>query len=365
MTWLKRISILLATVAVLVAGLGTASPVAAQDTGDGELLRTNYERIFADVYRTVAPSVVSVNILSRAEGANPLFEDQRGGGTGFVYDTDGRLVTNAHVVDSADEIAVYFLDGTIARAEIIGLDRDSDIAVIQVEDVPSERLIPVEFGDSGRLIVGQAVLAIGSPFGEDWTLTSGIVSAVNRSIRGLSDFSTGDVIQTDTAINPGNSGGPLLNLDGQVVGVNTQILSASRSSSGVGFAVPSNLVQRVIISLIEDGEVEYSYLGIAGADMRLEEIENYSLPNNLQGAVVSAVVDGSPADAAGLRNPTNNSIDVIIGIDGTPITSMDDLLAYLAGNTRPGDTVIMQVNRGGQAVELTLTLENRPTTGQS
>ncbi len=366
MFWFKRISALLAAVALLTAGLGGVMPAAAQETDTPDGLRTNYEQIFADVYNNVAPSVVSINILARAEDASPFFEDQpRGGGTGFVYDTEGRLVTNAHVVDAAEEIAVYFLDGTIARAEVIGLDRDSDIAVIQVENVPSERLTPVQFGDSNGLTVGQAVLAIGSPFGEDWTLTSGIVSAINRSIRGLSDFSTGDVIQTDTAINPGNSGGPLLNLDGQVVGVNTQILSSSRSNSGVGFAVPSNLVQRVITSLIEDGAVDYSYLGIAGADMTLDTIETFDLPNNLQGAVVNAVVDGSPADEAGLRNPSQNSTDIITAIDGTAITSMDDLLAYLAGNTRPGDTVTMQINRAGETIELDLTLGNRPASSQS
>jgi len=359
---LKRIVMLFAAAALVLGGfaLGTATvPEAVAQDG----LRTDYERIFANVYEQVSPSVVSINVLARRDTGNPLFDDEEffgGGGTGFVYDTDGRLITNAHVVDGAEDIAVYFRDGTIARAEVIGLDFDSDIAVIQVEDVPADRLVPVRFGDSSALTIGQASLAIGSPFGEEWTLTSGIISALNRSIRSLSDFSTGAVIQTDTAINPGNSGGPLLNLDGEVIGVNTQILSATRSSSGVGFAVPANLVQRVAAAIIEDGEVQYSYMGISGQDNNLSLIDQYELPNNLQGAVVSNVQPGSPASNAGLNNPSNSTIDVITAIDGADIDSMDDLLAYLSRNTIPGDTVTMSVFRAGETVNLPITLGSRP-----
>ncbi len=363
--WFKRIAIFAFAAVMLSAGLAISSTQVAAQTDAP--LRTNYETIFADVYERVSPSVVSINILARRETGSPLLEDDllQGGGTGFVYDTQGHLITNAHVVDQAEEIAVYFLDGTIARAEIVGVDFDSDIAVIQVQDVPQERLVPVTFGDSSSLVVGQATLAIGSPFGEDWTLTSGIVSALDRSIRGLSTFSTGGVIQTDTAINPGNSGGPLLNLDGQVIGVNTQILSASRSNSGIGFAVPSNLVQRVVVELIENGEVAYSYVGISGADMTLSVIEDFNLPNNLQGAVVNSVVPGSPAADAGLETANNNSVDVITAIDGTPITSMDDLLGYLAGQTRPGDTVTVSIFRDGDTMDLSLTLGNRPSVDET
>jgi S1-C subfamily serine protease len=277
-----------------------------------------------------------------------------------VYDTEGHIITNAHVVEGAEEIAIYFLDGTIASASIVGADRDSDIAVLRVEDVPTDRLRPVAFGNNRDLVVGQAVLAIGSPFGEDWTLTSGIVSALNRSIRGLSNFSTGDVIQTDAAINPGNSGGPLLNLDGEVVGVNAQIVSASRSNSGIGFSIPSNLVQRVVTELIEEGEVDYSYVGISGEDVTLDVVENFSLPNNLQGAVVRAVVPDSPADEAGFQDPDQNSIDIITAINGESISSMDDLLAYLASETRPGDTVTVSLYRNGETVNMPLTLGDRP-----
>jgi S1-C subfamily serine protease len=355
----KRILMIVAAAALALGGYAfgqvTAPEVTAQDG-----LRTEYERIFSSVYETVAPSVVSINVLGRAEDSQFDEEFFSSGGTGFVIDKAGHIVTNAHVVDGATEIVVYFFDGTIARAETIGADNDSDLAVIQVSQVPGERLIPVTLGDSSALVVGQGVLAIGSPFGEEWTLTSGIVSALDRSIRSLSDFSTGAVIQTDTAINPGNSGGPLLNLDGEVVGVNTQIRSATRSSSGIGFAVPSNLVKRVSTALIEDGEMAYSFMGISGQDNFIGLIEEYGLPNNLRGAVVSSVQPNSPASQAGLNNPTNTSIDVITAINGAAINSMDDLLAYLSRNTNPGDTVTMSVFRDGGTVELPITLGSRP-----
>lgn len=357
---IKRLAAWVLAAVLLTAGFAVGNVVVAQED---DFLRTNYERIFSGVYERVSPSVVSINVLARPESDEPSpFDDDfmRSGGTGFVLDTNGHLITNAHVVDGATEIAVYFLDGTIARAEIIGLDRDSDIAVIRVENVPTDRLIPVTFGDSSVLKVGQATLAIGSPFGEDWTLTSGIISALNRSIRGLADFSIGAVIQTDAAINPGNSGGPLLNLDGEVIGVNSQIVSSTRSNSGIGFAVPSNLVNRVANELVAKGFVDYSYMGISGGDMTLELIEDFDMPNNLQGAVVQSVVPNSPASSSGLQNPGRTAIDVITAIDGADINSMDDLLAYLASYTRPGDTVTMSVYRAGETINLPITLGERP-----
>ncbi len=362
--WIKRFTLVALAFSLLSVGFAVGVNNTATVTAQEDEFRTQYERIFSDIYEEVAPSVVSIVILARGNSDNPLLEDEllRGGGTGFVYDKQGHLITNAHVVDQAEEIAVYFFDGTIARAEVIGADRDSDIAVIRVSDVPEDRLLPITFGDSAALAVGQATLAIGSPFGENWTMTSGIVSALNRSIRGLSTFSTGAVIQTDTAINPGNSGGPLLNLDGEVIGVNTQILSSTRSSSGVGFAVPSNLVQRVVIELIDEGAVNYSYVGIQGSDVSLEEIETFDLPNNVRGAVVQAVVPGSPAADAGLENPDRNGVDIITAINGDPIANMDALLAYLAGNTTPGDTVQVSLLRNGEPTELSLTLGQRPNT---
>ena len=183
-------------------------------------------------------------------------------GTGFVIDTDGHIVTNNHVVDGADLIEVNFHDGTILEGTVVGLDPDSDIAVLKV-DRPASELQPVTFGDSDSLFIGETTLAIGSPFGQRWTLTTGIVSALGRTIQGLDQYSVGSVIQTDAAINPGNSGGPLLDLDGEVVGMNSQIASQSRSNAGIAFSIPSNLVKRVAQQLIDNGQVNYSYLGIS------------------------------------------------------------------------------------------------------
>jgi S1-C subfamily serine protease len=237
--------------------------------------------------------------------------------------------------------------------------------VIKV-NIPEDRLFPVEFANSENLIVGQEVVAIGSPFSQEWTLTRGIVSALNRTIQGLNSFSIGGVIQTDAPINPGNSGGPLLDIDGRVIGVNSQILSASRSSSGVGFAIPSNLTQRVAKALIEVGEMEYSFIGISGGDVNLSLIESLNLPNNLRGVVVSDVVPGGPAALGGLSNAvitgenTLTSADIITAVDGTPVRGMDDLVAYLARNTSPGQQVRLSVLRNGtQQVELDITLTSR------
>lgn len=359
-SWIGRLGVLVAVILLVGTGFTLGSSVTAQDNVP---LNLEYESIFANVYEQVAPSVVSISVVSQRTEDNPFFDEDTvmGGGTGFVYDTQGRIVTNSHVVDGAESIEVRFLDGTIARGETIGADPDSDIAVVQVENVPAERLRPVTFGDSNNLVVGQATLAIGSPFSQSWTLTSGIISALNRSIRGLADFSTGAVIQTDAAINPGNSGGPLLNLDGQVIGVNSQIISNSRSNSGVGFAVPSNLVQRVVTEIIETGEVNYSYLGISGGDMTLELIESYNTPNNLQGAVVRNVVPGGPAAQSGMQGESNASVDVITGANNTDINNFDDLLAYLANNTRPGDTVDFAVYRAGETIRVPVTLGARPS----
>jgi 2-alkenal reductase len=286
-------------------------------------------------------------------------------GSGFVLDQQGHIVTNNHVVEGARSIAVSFFDGRIVRAEVVGTDPDSDLAVIQVSDVPAEDLRPLPLADSNSIFVGQEVLAIGAPFGQAWTLTTGIVSAIDRSIQGLSGFSIGQAIQTDAAINPGNSGGPLLNLQGEVIGVNSQIISRSRSSSGVGFAIPANLVDRVAQDLIKHGSVEYSYLGIGGGEITLGIIEELGLPNTTRGVVVSRVEPRGPAGLAGLRDPRVagqrlQSVDIITAIDGTPLEGMPSLIAYLANYTEPGQTVTLAVLRDGQTIQLSVTLSTRP-----
>ena len=323
-------------------------------------LVTHPNDVFAEIYQVTSPSVVAISVTTAQGGGN---------GSGFVIDRDGHIVTNAHVVDEAEEIVVEFLDGAIVRAELIGLDLSSDIAVINVA-MPEGALKPIPFADSDRLVVGQTVLAIGSPFSQGWTLTSGIISAVERTIQGLTEFSIGGVIQTDASINPGNSGGPLINLDGEVIGVNSQIISAARSSSGVGFAIPSNLTRRVAEALIGAGEMSYSYIGISGFDVNLNAIESLNLPNDFRGVVVREVVDEGPASESGLVEITRMldlndklvglSADIITAIDGEAIRGMNDLITYLARHTRPEQVVTLSVLRDGERqIEIPIRLGSR------
>lgn len=348
------------TALMLIALLLLSIPSMAQE---GEDPLRESERILTTLYSKISPSVVSIRVDQLINGQ---FQEWSGG-SGFVVDSDGNIVTNYHVVDEADRVIVRFIDGTITEATIVGMDPHSDIAVIQV-DLSPENLIPLPLGNSDEILVGQTALAIGSPFGQDWTLTTGVVSALNRQITSLSSFEIGSVIQTDTAINPGNSGGPLINLDGQVIGVNTQILSERRANSGVGFAVPSNLVHRVAEELIEFGEVSYGYIGIDGIDVSIDTILDLSLPNNLQGVVVTGVNPGEPAELAGIFPPErrgqrgiNNliSADIITAIDNQPIRGFSDLLGYTATYTRPGDLVSLTVFRDGEYITLNLTMGSR------
>ena len=332
------------------------------------------EQAYAKVYNEVGPSVVSINVVAQSSGSTNGFSNQgsliQGTGTGFVIDTAGHIVTNNHVVDGAISVEVNFFDGSIYRGTVVGVDPDSDLAVIQVNR-PADQLHPVTLGNSDNLFIGEQVVAIGSPFNQPWTLTTGVISALDRTIDSLGQFQIGSVIQTDAAINPGNSGGPLVNMNGEVVGVNSQILSQSRSSSGIGFAIPSNLVKRVAPALINTGKVDYSYLGISGGDITLSTIELLNLPNNARGVVVSSVEPTGPAAKAGLQNATvttNNNgetvpktADIITQIDGQPVTSMEALIAYLGSKTKPGDTVNLTVVRNGtQELTLPVTLAPRP-----
>ena len=267
---------------------------------------------------------------------------------------------------------VVFSDGIEIEAVIVGEDPDSDLAVLRV-DPKDRRLVPIPQGDTANLKVGQMALAIGNPFGQDFTLTSGIVSALGRTIRsGNSQFSIPQVIQTDAPINPGNSGGPLLDRQGQVIGINTQIISQEGGSSGIGFAVPINIAKRVAPAIIENGKYEYSWLGINGSTTSKEIIERMELPDGTRGVQVIIVAEDSPASNGGLvgsdREVTVDGLDlrlggdVIVGINGETIRTMDDLVAYLVANTSPGDIVVLDVLReGGVADVLEVTLEPRPS----
>jgi S1-C subfamily serine protease len=328
------------------------------------------EQVYVDLYNRVNPSVVNI-IMYVKDGDNvvPLAE-----GSGFVYDSAGHVVTNAHVIHGSEQIDVGFSDGTILPAEIIGEDLHSDLAVIKVEALP-EGINPLALGDIHTVQVGQTVIAIGNPFGLGGTLTRGVVSALGRTIPAATSFSIPQSIQTDAAINPGNSGGPLSNLDGQVIGVNAQIQTQNQNSSnsGVGFAIPVSIISKVVPVLIEDGGVVWPWLGVTGHALDPHSAKAMDLPYT-QAAYISRVISNGPADKAGLRG-TSEEVqvderlvetggDTITAIDGQPIKSFDDLLIYVALNGVPGKTVRLTVFRDGQYQDIILTLEPRPDSVQ-
>ena len=345
------------------------------------------ERVASDVYRKVSPSVVYIQVEQSGSGSTgstprsqipgiPGFPNQPpsgvqvASGSGFLLDKEGHIVTNNHVVDGADNVEVTFIDGTTVHAKVVGTDPSSDLAVIQV-DVKSSLLQPVELGDSSALVVGEQVFALGNPFGLDWTLTSGIVSAVGRTIQsGTSNYSIPEVVQTDAAINPGNSGGPLLDRNGRVIGVNAQIVSQSNSSSGIGFAIPVNIVKRVVPALIKDGRYTYAWLGITGTSLTLDLNEAMNLSADQRGVLVQDVTQGGPAEKAGVQVGQNQATvngrqittggDVIIAVDGQPVTGMDDVIDYLFNNKQPGDKMTLTVLRNGQQKDIQVTLGERP-----
>lgn len=346
-------------------------------TIDADAIVAAFEEVLGRIHDENIDSVVQIRVSQGVAGQD---QDQQfglpapfrsGEGSGFVWSEEGFIVTNSHVVQDADRVTVTFSDGTQTDAEVIGQDPDSDLAVIRV-DVPNIQLNPVELGDSNNVKVGQIAVAIGNPFGQEFTTTSGIVSAIGRTIQsGNTPFSVPKVIQTDAPINPGNSGGPLLDRHGRVIGINTQIISRSGSSSGIGFAVPINTAKQVIPVLIDGGEYSYAWLGISGVTLRPEVAELMDVPTDTKGAQVIQLAEDGPASEAGLRGSDQNRQtddgiipvggDTITAIDGNPITNMDDLITYLIENTRPGDVVTADVIRdGGESVQIEITLGSRP-----
>jgi S1-C subfamily serine protease len=317
------------------------------------------EQLLIQLYERVSVSVVNIGVTTRDGG---------GTGSGFVLDSEGHIVTNSHVVEDGEEILVRFADDTTVEAELVGADADSDLAVIQV-DVAAELLRPVELGDSAALRVGQRAIAVGNPFGFEQTMTTGIISALGRVVRQDSGFSLPQLIQTDAAINPGNSGGPLLNSQGQVIGVTTLIFSRSGSSAGVGFAVPVNTIKRVAPALIATGRYADPWLGISGLTITPAVAEELDLPVE-RGILLLNVVQRGPAGKAGLRagdleiEAGGATLaargDIVLAIDGATVREMDDLIVYLA-ETRVGQRVALTVVRGGEERSVEVTLEERPT----
>ncbi|MCC6191841.1 MAG: trypsin-like peptidase domain-containing protein [Anaerolineales bacterium] len=327
---------------------------------------TSDELRLADLYARVNPSVVS--ILAELGGGDVSQ------GSGFVFDTSGHIVTNQHVVEGAQNLEVDFASGLKLRGEVIGADPHSDLAVIRVQG-PTEGLAPLPLADSDQVRVGQTVVAIGNPFGLAGTMTVGILSGLGRALAsnqasdGGGSFTAPDILQTDAAINPGNSGGPLINLNGEVVGVNKAIESQTGVNSGVGFAIASNTVRQVAPYLIEEGRFIYPYLGMSSSldDITLTLQELLGLPQ-ATGAYVRSVVPGGPSDQGGLRGDSapegslslNGDGDLIVGVDGIEVRSFTELMSYLVNHTRPGQEITLRVLRDGEPLDLAVVLGERP-----
>ncbi|RJQ41918.1 MAG: PDZ domain-containing protein [Anaerolineaceae bacterium] len=338
---------------------------------DQVLEYTQGEDALVDIYQKVNPGVVSILVYTSNGGV--------GQGSGFVYDLEGHIITNYHVIENATEIEITFPEGTRTRGEVIGTDVDSDLAVVKV-DVAEDVLHPLTLGSSSDLAVGQFVIAIGNPYGFTGTMTTGIVSALGRVLDSMrstgsgSVFAAGDTIQTDAAINPGNSGGPLLNLNGEVVGINRAIydktLSVFESASynGIGFAIPIDIVKKVIPYLISDGSYDYPYLGISSVDgLTMDEIEAMGFDPSIPGVYVLEVTVGGPAAKAGIKAGTRTTRyeglyaggDMIVALDGKTVKDYNALLTYLFMNKAPGDSVTVTVLRNGTEKDIKVTLGSR------
>lgn len=388
----------------------TVAPATTQTSSNGNSSATDVSKAsnqdlvsamqtsLENIYNQVRPSVVSISVLipqqsSQSQIPSPFFgfpglpnqqqtpQYSSALGSGFVWDKQGHIVTNNHVVDGATKIEVSFSDGTNVPATVVGSDPDNDLAVIKV-NVPASQLHPVSMGNSTQVKVGQMVVAIGNPFGEQWTMTSGIVSGLGRTLpAGNNQNATGpqytipDIIQTDAPINPGNSGGVLTDLYGKVLGVTSAIESPVRANSGIGFVIPSAIVQNEVPILIQTGHYDHPYLGISGTSLTPDLAKAMNLSANQKGALVEQVTAGGPAAKAGLMASTGQTTiagqnipvggDVITAVNGQPIKSMDDLIAYLNDNTSVGQTVTLTVLRNGKETSVAVTLGTRPGSSQS
>ena len=328
----------------------------------------NGGRTVQDIYRDEGPGVAFI----QAEGvSDSSVFGQEGGtatGSGFVVDEDGTILTNAHVVEGADEVTVSFEEGGDSiDAEVKGVDPDTDLAVLKIDPGEVEDLTVLPLGDSSDLQVGDPVVAIGNPFGLQRTVTTGIVSALQRQIDAPSGFSISNVIQTDASINPGNSGGPLLDSQGRVIGINSQIATGGgQGSVGIGFAVPVNTAKDLLPRLREGQEIERAYLGVRMATVNEDLANEADLPVD-SGALVESVEEGTPAQEAGLRGSEIDELsgdiaragDLIVGINGEPVESADDVVAAVAG-MQPGDTAELEIYRGDEKRTLRVELGERP-----
>lgn len=324
-----------------------------------------------DLFQKVEKSVVQITDSSEIN----VFESRLG--SGFVYDDNGHIITNHHVVSGGgNRLDVTFPDGIVYRASLIGSDPSADIAVLYVEEAPKEKLLPLSLADSSKVRVGERVAAIGNPFGLSGSLSNGIVSGVGRQIPAQEEegFTIPDIIQTDAPINPGNSGGPLLNMRGEVIGINSAIYSTTGQFAGVGFAIPSNTIAQVMPSLITTGSYQHPWLGVAGRDMTPGIADRLGL-DEPRGFLVMDVVAGSPAEKAGIQRGNEDTVidgipiklggDVIIAVDNNTVRKIDDILAYVEMKKSVGDDLKLTILREGQMMEVIATLSARPSQQES
>ncbi len=345
------------------AGLMTSSP-------------SNGSNLLPDVFQRVENSVVQItttksnpNDVIIVNGI-PETGKSKALGSGFVYDNQGHIITNFHVIDGANNADVTFTDGNTYSAKVIGKDSFSDLAVLQITDnFSEEKVIPLVMANSSDLRTAEQVAAIGNPFGLSGTITTGIISQLGRLLPNPdTGFSIPNTIQTDAAINPGNSGGPLLNMNGQVIGMNTAIFSGTGSFSGIGFAIPSNTIAKEVPSLIKDGTYVHPSLGISGGKITPELAKAAGLPANYKGIVVGTVQPNSPAEQAGIKGVTQDDTgttnlgDLIIAVDGHSTRQIDDLINYIESNKNVGDPIKLTISRDGKIMDLTATLQARPQT---
>lgn len=423
-TKFAKISLVIVAASLLLAACGSATSLLPQTlsaqpaanvqqqatptspnvvTSNGATSLSAYEGALENIYAQVSPSVVSIQVVQQSSSndqANGQFfgipgfgnffgspnqnnqpstpQFSQALGSGFVWNKDGYIVTNNHVVSGANKIQVKFADGTTLSAKLVGADPDSDLAVIKVDN-PGFALTPITIADSTQVKVGQVAVAIGNPYGLENTMTTGIVSALGRSLPANdaavpsatngATYTIPDIIQTDASINPGNSGGPLVNDQGALIGVNSAIESQSGSNAGIGFSIPSAIVNKVIPELIKNGKYEHPYLGISGTSLTPDMATAMKLNATQRGALVEEVTPNGPADKAGLKGSSqqvtidgqdvNVGGDVITAIDNTPVKTIDDVIAYLADHTNVGQKVTLKVLRDGKEISVDVTLAAR------
>jgi S1-C subfamily serine protease len=352
----------------------TVKEITYNGNSQNEQSNTNIGKIYQKLENSVVQitSTVTETRSNIIINGNPLQQQASRLGSGFIYDTDGHIITNNHVVSGVDNVDVTLSNGDIFSAKVIGTDEYNDIAVLQLtDDYSNDPISPIPFVDSSQIKVGDPVIAIGNPFGLSNTMTTGIVSQIGRLLPNQeSGFSIPNIIQTDAAINPGNSGGPLLDNNGNLIGMNTAIESKGGEFAGVGFAIPSNIIKKIVPILIEKGEYDHPWLGISGTTLTPKLAEKLNLPKNFRGSLINEVVRNGPAEKAGIKNALYTSdkeiasADIVISIDNIPVKRIDDIISYVSENKSVGDKVSLKIYRDGNIIDMDVVLDKRTSTNK-